>query len=276
MQGMLELAATDSQEMLAEIAGLDAVSPSTGGRGPRRDSPSLLVAAAYFRHLGQKRTTVLIPDAAHGTNPGQRRHGWVHHRSSEEQRPTGTGRSGRPGRQAERARDGSVHDHQPEHPGVSCFERPDRLGLPSMVHKVGGLVYLDGANMNAILGIARPGDFGAGHDALQSAQDLQRPSRRRRTGGRPNRGDGLPWRRSCRRPWSSARERRTASCEYDFGRPQVDRPRFAVSSATYRGAGADLLLPADSQGPDGLRQGGSENAVLAANYLSEPGSESTS
>ena len=54
--------------MLAEIAGLEGVSlqPAAGAHG---ELTALLVAAAYFRDLGQKRSVVLIPDGAHGTNP---------------------------------------------------------------------------------------------------------------------------------------------------------------------------------------------------------------
>src|SRR5438132_2693953 len=66
-QGMLELH-WDMQNILAEIAGLDAVSlqPAAGAHG---ELTALLVASAYFRDRGEKRTRVLIPDSAHGTNP---------------------------------------------------------------------------------------------------------------------------------------------------------------------------------------------------------------
>src|SRR5438445_4777270 len=66
-QGMLELL-WQMQNMLAEIAGLDAVAlqPAAGAHG---ELTALLVAAAYFRDHGDKRSRVLIPDSAHGTNP---------------------------------------------------------------------------------------------------------------------------------------------------------------------------------------------------------------
>src|SRR5262245_34067430 len=66
-QGMLQLL-YEMQNILAEIAGLDAVSlqPAAGAHG---ELTALLVAAAYFRDRGEKRTRVLIPDSAHGTNP---------------------------------------------------------------------------------------------------------------------------------------------------------------------------------------------------------------
>ena len=67
LQGMLEILYR-VQEMLGEIAGLDAVSlqPAAGAHG---EMTALLVAAAYFRDSGQDRRIVLIPDGAHGTNP---------------------------------------------------------------------------------------------------------------------------------------------------------------------------------------------------------------
>ena len=65
LQGMLELLC-DLQEMLAEIAGLPAVSLQPAAGATARLT-ALLVAAAYFRKLGQKRTKVLAPDSAHGT-----------------------------------------------------------------------------------------------------------------------------------------------------------------------------------------------------------------
>src|SRR5262245_35162023 len=66
-QGMLELLFR-MQSILAEIAGLPAVSlqPAAGAQG---ELTALLVAAAYFRDKSEKRTRVLVPDSAHGTNP---------------------------------------------------------------------------------------------------------------------------------------------------------------------------------------------------------------
>src|SRR5947199_2590709 len=67
LQGLLAIL-HGLQEMLAEVAGLHAVSlqPAAGAQG---ELTALLVAAAYFRDRGEKRTRVLIPDSAHGTNP---------------------------------------------------------------------------------------------------------------------------------------------------------------------------------------------------------------
>ncbi|MCC7334560.1 MAG: aminomethyl-transferring glycine dehydrogenase subunit GcvPB [Pirellulaceae bacterium] len=153
-QGMLELL-YELQSYFAEISGLPAVSlqPAAGAHG---ELTALMAAAAYFRDLGQTRTKVLIPDSAHGTNPASA--SMVGFQSI-------TIRS--------RA-DGSVdmddlRSKVDEQTAVFMITNPSTLGLfekqidqiAERIHSVGGLIYLDGANMNAILGIARPGDFGA-------------------------------------------------------------------------------------------------------------------
>ena len=154
LQGILEILHA-SQEMLAEISGLEAVSlqPAAGAHG---EMTALLVAAAYFRDIGGNRSTVLIPDAAHGTNPAS------------------AAMAGFQAVQLKSNRDGRVDLDDLEaklddRTAVLMITNPNTLGLfetqiariTERVHDAGGLVYLDGANMNAILGVARPGDFGA-------------------------------------------------------------------------------------------------------------------
>jgi len=154
IQGMLELL-YQLQQYLAEISGLPAVSlqPAAGAHG---ELTALMTAAAYFKQRGEQRHTVLVPDSAHGTNPASARVIGLE---------TITVRS--------RA-DGSVDledlaSKVDEQTAVFMITNPSTLGLfekqiqsiAQLVHGAGGLIYLDGANMNAILGITRPGDFGA-------------------------------------------------------------------------------------------------------------------
>ena len=154
LQGLLEILYA-SQEMLAEISGLEAVSlqPAAGAHG---EMTALLIAAAYFRDVGQNRSTVLIPDAAHGTNPAS------------------AAMAGFRAVQLKSNAQGCVDLEEldaklDEQVAVLMITNPNTLGLfeaqiariTERVHDAGGLVYLDGANMNAILGVARPGDFGA-------------------------------------------------------------------------------------------------------------------
>jgi glycine dehydrogenase subunit 2 len=152
-QGMLELLYT-LQSMLAEIAGLPAVSlqPAAGAQG---EFTSLLVASAYFREKGEQRTKVLFPNSAHGTNPAS------------------AALAGFECVQLKSTPRGFVDladlaAHLDQSTAVFMITNPNTLGMfereipriARMVHDVGGLVYIDGANMNAICGVARPGDFG--------------------------------------------------------------------------------------------------------------------
>src|SRR5438128_4573722 len=152
-QGMLEIL-WQMQNILAEIAGLDTVSlqPAAGAHG---ELTALLVASAYFRDRGEKRTRVLIPDSAHGTNPAS---------------------AAIAGFDAVSIKSNSrglvdladLRAKLDERAAAFMITNPNTLGLfdeqiasiTELLHQKGALVYLDGANMNAILGVTRPGDFG--------------------------------------------------------------------------------------------------------------------
>jgi glycine dehydrogenase subunit 2 len=145
----------EMQNFLGEIAGLPAVSlqPAAGAQG---ELTALLVAAAYFRDKGEQRTRVLIPDSAHGTNPAS---------------------AALAGFDAVKINSNSrglvdldhLEANLDDRTAVFMITNPNTLGLfetnirkiTDRLHDKGALVYLDGANMNAILGITRPGDFGA-------------------------------------------------------------------------------------------------------------------
>jgi glycine dehydrogenase subunit 2 len=154
LQGLLQLL-FELQEMLAEISGLPAVSlqPAAGAHG---ELTALMAAAAYFRDLGEKRTKVLAPDSAHGTNPSS---------ASMAGFDTVTVKSTAKGLVDLEDLKAKLDDQI----GVFMITDPNTLGIfdpqvaqiADLVHRRGGLIYLDGANMNAIIGIARPGDFGA-------------------------------------------------------------------------------------------------------------------
>ncbi|MGQ0636025.1 MAG: aminomethyl-transferring glycine dehydrogenase subunit GcvPB [Planctomycetaceae bacterium] len=152
-QGMLELLFT-MQSMLAEIAGLPAVAlqPAAGAQG---EFTALLVASAYFRDQGESRTKVLFPNSAHGTNPAS------------------AALAGFECVQLKSTPHGFVdldelRSHLDRQTAVFMVTNPNTLGMfereiveiARLVHAAGGLVYIDGANMNAICGIARPGDVG--------------------------------------------------------------------------------------------------------------------
>lgn len=152
-QGMLQIL-FEMQQILAEIAGLDAVSlqPSAGAQG---ELTALLVAAAYYRDRGEKRSRVLIPDSAHGTNPASAA---IAGFDAVTIKSNGRGLVDLD----------DLRSKLDERTAVFMITNPNTIGLfddqitsiTDLVHQQGGLVYLDGANMNAILGITRPGDFG--------------------------------------------------------------------------------------------------------------------
>ncbi len=152
-QGMLKLL-YEMQEMLAEIAGLPAVSiqPAAGAQG---ELTALLTAAAYFRDRGEHRTKVVFPASAHGTNPAS------------------AAIAGFECVELAASANGFVDlnelkQHVDSSTAVFMITNPNTLGLfekdiptiSRLLHDVGGLVYIDGANLNAIMGITRPGDFG--------------------------------------------------------------------------------------------------------------------
>src|SRR5262249_34461387 len=137
-----------------EIAGLDAISlqPAAGAQG---ELTALLMAAAYFRDRGEQRSRVLIPDSAHGTNPASAALAGF---------DAVTVKSNAQGL----VDLGDLRTKLDGRTAVFVITNPNTLGLfdrqitaiRELVHQAGALMYLDGANMNAILGITRPGDFG--------------------------------------------------------------------------------------------------------------------
>ncbi len=252
-QGMLQLL-WELQEILAEIAGLDAVSlqPAAGAQG---ELSALLVASAYFRDRKEPRTRVLVPDSAHGTNPAS---------------------AALAGFDAVTVKSNArglvdlkdLGDKLDERTAVFMITNPNTLGLfddqiatiSERVHARGGLIYLDGANMNAILGITRPGDFGADMMHYNVHKTFTGPH----GGGGPGAGP-IAVRRNLEPYLPAPVVVRTGT---GF-RLDHDRPRSIGRVRSFFGNVGILLRGycyIRTLGPDGLRQV-SENAVLNANYL---------
>ena len=148
---------------------------------------------------------------------------------------------------------------------------PNTLGLfeehlqevTSRVHEAGGLVYGDGANFNAMLGICKPGTHRHRHHALQPAQDLLHAAWRRRPRRRRRRSVRRSWPRICPGPssWSGAAESPAYPLEMperSIGRVKSFHGNFGILVRAY--AYIRML------GAAGLRAV-AENAVLNANYL---------
>ncbi|MDW7645978.1 MAG: aminomethyl-transferring glycine dehydrogenase subunit GcvPB [Desulfuromonadales bacterium] len=152
-QGTLELM-HDLQQALAEISGFPALSlqPAAGAQG---EFAGMLVIRAWHESRGEQRHRVLIPDTAHGTNPASAA------LCGYEVSPVASGDDGRLSAAA-------VAALMTEDVAALMVTNPNTLGLFEsdiaeicrIVHAKGGLVYCDGANLNALLGMARPGDMG--------------------------------------------------------------------------------------------------------------------
>jgi len=154
VQGALELM-YKLDKMLAEVAGMERMTlqPAAGAHG---ELVGLMVIKAYHKKRGDlKRTKIIIPDSAHGTNPAS------------------AAVAGFDVVEIKSNPDGSVNIDSlksalsDEIAGL-MLTNPSTLGLfetnikqiADLVHDAGGLLYYDGANMNAIMGVTRPGDMG--------------------------------------------------------------------------------------------------------------------
>ncbi len=157
-QGALELL-WELERLLAEISGMAAVSlqPAAGAQG---ELTGMKMVRAYHVDRGRPRRKVLIPASAHGTNPAS------------------ATLCGYEAVQIERSHNGllpaeAVREVMDEDVAALMITNPNTLGLfereivqiAEAVHARGGLVYLDGANLNALMGVAKPAHMGA--DVLQ-------------------------------------------------------------------------------------------------------------
>ncbi len=153
-QGALELMAR-LEAALAEITGMDAVSlhPAAGAQG---ELTGLLIARAWHRKRGAPRRRVIIPDTAHGTNPASCTLAGFE---------VAVARSNRRGfletAEIRRLLDDDVAAMMVTNPNTLGIFEPEIEAIAAALHERGALLYLDGANMNALLGVAKPGHMGA-------------------------------------------------------------------------------------------------------------------
>jgi glycine dehydrogenase subunit 2 len=240
--------------MLAEISGLPAVSlqPAAGAHG---ELTALMVAAAHFRHKNLNRTKILAPDSAHGTNPASAKMAgfdFVTVKSN-----------------AQGFVDlADLQARLDDQIAVFMITNPNTLGLfdrqvsqiADLVHERGGLIYLDGANMNAILGIARPGDFGADMMHYNPHKTFSGPH----GGGGPGAGPIC-----VRADLGAYLPSPVVEKSADGYRLAYDRPHSIGRVRSFFG-NVGVLVRAycyvRTHGPGGLKHV-SENAVLNANYL---------
>ena len=153
-QGALQLMA-ELQEDLCELAGMDAftLQPAAGAHG---EMTGMLIVKAYHNHRGDnKRTKVIVPDSAHGTNPATAAmagYDIIQVPSNE--------RGGVDLEELKKVVNDEVAALMLTNPNTVGLFDENILEITKLIHDVGGLLYYDGANTNAIMGLARPGDMG--------------------------------------------------------------------------------------------------------------------
>jgi len=245
----------ETARCLQEITGMDAVSlqPAAGAQG---ELTGILMIHAYLAGRGDPRKYILIPDSAHGTNPASVAI------SGYEVRPLKSNEQGciDMGDLA-RAMDADVAGLMLTNPNtLGTFET--KIGrIANIVHARGGLVYMDGANMNALVGVARPGDFGIDVMHLNLHKTFSTPH----GGGGP--GSGPVAVKKFLEPYlpSPAVEKSPGGTFYlNHERPKsIGRVRSFMGNF---GMAVRALAYMLANGPEGLRQT-TEDAVLNANYI---------
>jgi glycine dehydrogenase subunit 2 len=254
-QGWLELL-VELEEAICAITGMTAATlqPAAGAAG---ELTGLLLMRAYHAANGEDRTRVIIPDSAHGTNPASVTLGGY------QVATVGTNDKGGVDLDQLRATlDTDVAGIMLTNPNTLGLFEEDIVEIAEAVHEVGGLLYYDGANLNAILGVVRPGDMGFDIVHLNTHKTFATPH----GGGGPGAGpvavserlrDFLPGPRPVRRSDGS------------FG---YETPSRSVGRVHSWHGNAVVLLRAWAylrlNGGDGLRNV-AEIAVLNANWLKE-------
>jgi glycine dehydrogenase subunit 2 len=254
IQGALEVQKT-LEKCLAEIAGMDAVTlqPAAGAHG---ELTGILMIRAYHESKGNPRRKILIPDSAHGTNPASVTiSGYVVENVASNSRGT-----------VDLEHLKKVVD---EEVAAIMITNPNTLGvfetqiseIAEVLHSHGALVYMDGANLNAMMGITRPGDFGI--DVLHI--NLHKTFTTPHGGGGPGSGPVAvkkilePF-----LPYPVIGQRSDRSLFFDYDRPQSIGKMKAYNGQF--GMHVRALCYILANGPEGLKEV-SEVAVLNANYI---------
>ncbi len=258
VQGAIQLI-YELERYLAEISGMARVTlqPSAGAHG---ELTGLMLIKAYHQSRGQgQRNLVLIPDNAHGTNPASAT--LADYKAVEIESDPETG-----GIEIEHLK--KVLEAQGSNVAAIMLTNPNTLGLfdeniaeiGRMIHEVGGQLYYDGANANAVLGITRPGDMG--FDVVHF--NLHKTCSTPHGGGGPGAGPigvkshlisflpgPLPAKNEQGYYWQDAGPQ-------SIGKVRANLGNFGILVRAY----AYIRF----NGPDGLRHV-AESAILNANYL---------
>ncbi|WP_203361776.1 aminomethyl-transferring glycine dehydrogenase subunit GcvPB [Bacillus sp. REN10] len=254
VQGALELM-YDLQEHLKEITGMDEVTlqPAAGAQG---EWTGLMLIRAFHEANGDfNRTKVIVPDSAHGTNPAS---------ATVAGFETVTVKSGEDGlvdiEDLKRVVDETTAALMLTNPNTLGLFEENILEMAEIIHSVGGKVYYDGANLNAVLSKARPGDMGFDVVHLNLHKTFTGPH----GGGGPGSGpvgvkaDLIPF---LPKP---VLVKEGEAYRFDYDRPQAIgrvKPYYGNFGINVR-----AYTYIRSMGPDGLKAV-TEYAVLNANYM---------
>ena len=251
------------QRSLSEICGLPHVSlqPSAGAHG---ELAGLLLTRAYHADRGEQRTKVLTPDTAHGTNPAT-----VTMAGYEVVKVATDERGGIDVDDLRAKADDDVAClmlDQPEH--ARPVRREHRRRSPRSCTTPAATLYYDGANLNAVMGISRPGDMGFDIVHVNLHKSFSPAARRRRPGRRADRGLATGSSPSCRAPQVvRARGPATAASPASTS-TSTGRSRSAGCAAS-RATSASSCAPTPTSSASAATacSEASETAVLNANYL---------
>ncbi len=243
------------RKCLMEICGMDAITlqPAAGAHG---ELTGILLVRAYLQSQGNPRKKILIPDSAHGTNPATAA---IAGYAVENLKSNSAGM----------VDIASLERQMNEDVAALMLTNPNTLGvfeqeihkIADLMHRKGGLLYMDGANMNALVGKVRPGDFGVDVMHLNLHKTFSTPH----GGGGPGSGPV-----ACKKilepflPVPVVVQKADGTLGFDYDRPQsIGRVRaFYGNFGMFVRALAYIM----ANGCDGLKQT-TEDAVLNANYI---------
>lgn len=255
VQGCLE-ALSLAEEYLAAITGMDAMTfqPAAGAHG---ELTGVMLIKQYHQKRGEagQRRQIIVPDSAHGTNPATAA------MCGMQVVNIPSGQDGCVDLEALRAALGpATAGLMLTNPNTLGIFEKDILEITRLVHQAGGLVYYDGANLNAVMGVMRPGDMGFDVVHLNLHKTFSTPH----GGGGPGSGAVgckaflAPYLPCPRVAQTNGAYRQQADCPDSIGRVKAFGGNFLV---TLRALAYILTL-----GRQGIPQA-AQNAVLNANYL---------
>jgi glycine dehydrogenase subunit 2 len=257
-QGALELM-WNLQQALAEISGLPHVSlqPSAGSHG---ELAGVLLTRAYHEDRGETRHKVLTPDTAHGTNPATVTMAGL------EVVKVATNADGGVDIEDLRAKaDEDVACLMLTNPNTLGLFDPNIVEIAEIVHGVGATLYYDGANLNAVMGLSRPGDMGFDIVHFNLHKSFTQPH----GGGGPGSGPiAVSERVAPFLPVPTVSRSEDGAFDLDYGAAHAGSKSIGRLRGFHGNYGCFVRSYAYicSLGGDGLKDA-SETAVLNANYL---------